>query len=210
MLIAYGEWTDADLGESKLKGLAEALRVNIEVINWDLVDQGPMLYSAQPDYTPSRRNMPKVYIPPVRLWSKEPSRLLLYNHHYYPLFPKGRFPNKRPLPGHKGASRFYESFKFSGHNGVPAGYDVRKTRSHGTWSAPIPDSDQTHLEPQTRIPPEELWELTDTPKSNSVERGNVMITSLALTSQTTGAPKQVLRKLTFDTKTPPMPTSTSQ
>lgn len=37
--------------------------------------------------------------------SDDKSWILLYNEHYYPLFPKDSFPNRRPMPG-----RDYETF----------------------------------------------------------------------------------------------------
>jgi len=65
----------------------------VEVVDGNNLLRPPVTYNGVPSTTSAASD------------SDDKSRILLYNEHYYPVFPKGSFPNRRPMPG-----RDYETF----------------------------------------------------------------------------------------------------
>ena len=160
-LIIDREWLDRDIGEPQVKGLAEVLRVNIEVIDASKLDDEPHLYSARPEVSSPRTGGTVL----VETRSKEPSRLLLYREHYYPLFPKGKYPNRRPMPGK-------DNFGSVGFRKEE--FRTNEILSHEDCSPPTRSSDQTEVAPQTRKPAEEeIWDFVSSRQLHPVKKGDI-------------------------------------
>jgi hypothetical protein len=83
-----------DTGEAQIKAFAEAFQVPIELTNAAYLEEGPSSYGPEPNGDP-------LEIPAALV---QPQRILLYEEHYYPLFPKWSFPHRRIFTSQADAS----------------------------------------------------------------------------------------------------------
>lgn len=162
----------------QLKAFAEALKLEIEVTDAERLKYPPLVYSPTPAYTikqPPQSNL---------FGSKPTSRLLLYEEHYYPLFPKGRFPNHRLGQWKEdGVQQNYEI-----QNDVVIHDNIESSVTPVTSSTlprvPIsPSSGQTQVKVHNaKHPNDELWEYVDkelftSPDTDNEPTSNSLITS---------------------------------
>ena len=106
-LTIDGEWRDPDAGEVLRKAAAEVLRSDIKVWDAERLVENPDPYSYRPVFSDGEAQLfNDEEMPEVKPRRTEPIRLLLYKEHYYPLFPKGSFPNNRLEPGARKAQNW--------------------------------------------------------------------------------------------------------
>jgi len=104
-----GDWRDMKTGELQLRAATEALKVNIDFMDGDklqrVLEKSDRNMKAKVEFlrfgpTPILTNG-KTHEPvESRFGRDKATTLFLWKEHYYPLFPKGRFPNLRNIPGH--------------------------------------------------------------------------------------------------------------
>ena len=91
MINVDGYWINQNIGEAQIKAFSEAFRVEIELLDARDLKVGvidsmyhptPMTEGQQPDIEPQ---------------FDEPIRILLFENHYYPVIPRGKYPFQRNL-----------------------------------------------------------------------------------------------------------------
>ena len=144
-------WEDLDVGQPQLKGLAEALRLTIEVIDAARLEDPPLVYSPKPSYSPEQPGRAEINHQP-----RKTARLMLYNLHYYPLFEKDTFHPRYPLPG-KERTRTSE---FRSEGAIRA--SPIPPISPISPCAISPNNGQTEIEEEALKPPmDKLWEFVN-------------------------------------------------